>query len=98
MLTKEEVEHIATLARIDLSLEEKEQFQVDLSKALILFDELGQLDTEHEEGIGHITGRVNEARSDRVLLQDKNEQDIIRQGFPEKEGSFAKVKAVFSEK
>lgn len=94
MLTYEEVEHVANLARIELSEEEIALFQSDLSKVLIFFKELEQLDTEQEKVIGHITGRVNEARGDRVEEASGETKEQIRKNFPESEVGFLKVRSV----
>ena len=44
-LTFEEVEHIALLARLDLSLEEKQRYQQELSDILEYVAQLQKLDT-----------------------------------------------------
>lgn len=94
MLTYEEVEQVASLARIDLSPEEITLFQSDLSKVLIFFKELEQLDTENEKVIGHITGRVNEARGDQVDEASVETKEYIKKNFPESEEGFLKVRSV----
>jgi len=45
MLTLEEVEHIATLARLELTAEEKERYRVQLSAILEYVASLQELDT-----------------------------------------------------
>lgn len=94
MLTFEEVKHVATLARMDLTNEEITTFQEDLSKVLIFFKELEALNTDQERDIGHITGRVNEARPDQVQEEEKGVQEYIRKNFPESEEGFLKVRSV----
>ena len=46
-LTFEEVEHIALLARLDLSLEEKQRYQQQLSDILEYVSQLQKLDTKN---------------------------------------------------
>lgn len=94
MLTFEEVQHVATLARIDLTPEEITTFQEDLSKVLIFFKELEALNTDNESDMGHITGRVNEARTDRVQEASEETKDTIRKNFPEGEEGYLKVRSV----
>lgn len=94
MLTYEEVQHVASLARIDLTPEEITAFQTDLSKVLIFFKELETLNTDQEKSIGHITGRVNEARPDQVREVSLETQASIRKNFPESEEGFLKVRSV----
>jgi aspartyl-tRNA(Asn)/glutamyl-tRNA(Gln) amidotransferase subunit C len=94
MLTAEEVQHTASLARITLSEEEIATFQSDLSKVLIFFKELETLDTEKDAEIGHITGRENEARGDQVQEVSPETRSHILKNFPEAEGDFLKVRSV----
>lgn len=95
MLTEEEVRSVAALARIELTQEEITTFQSDLSKVLIFFKELQALDTEHEKGIGHITGRSNEARFDRAEDARIETVKIIKNNFPESQNGALKVRSVF---
>ncbi len=94
MLTYEEAEDVATLARIDLTPEEITAFQEDLSKVLIFFKELETLETDKASDIGHITGRVNEARPDRVQEATPETNEYIKRNFPEAEEGFLKVRSV----
>ncbi len=94
MLTYEEVQHVASLARIDLTDQEITTFQSDLSKVLIFFKELETLDTGSEKSIGHITGRVNEARPDQVQEASAQTREYIYKNFPESEEGFLKVRSV----
>lgn len=94
MLTYEEVQEVAKLARITLSDQEIQTFQTDLSKVLVFFTELQSLDTEHEKEIGHITGRENEARTDTLVETPKAVKEQIVKNFPEEEEGFLKVKSV----
>jgi len=95
MLSKDEVKHIATLARIGVTEEETEKYQKDLSAVLDFFKELEALDTEGIEPIGHITGRLSEARGDRVEDFGTSGKDGIKKNFPESKEGFLKVKSVF---
>lgn len=94
MLTYEEVQSVAELARINLTEAEITSFQSDLSKVLIFFKELESLSTEHEKSIGHITGRVNVARTDVVQDASPETKKSILQNFPDGEEGFLKVHSV----
>lgn len=94
MLTHEEVQEVASLARISLTEEEITAFQSDLSKVLIFFKELEALDTKTQKDIGHITGRENEARPDRVSEASQDTIENIRKNFPESESGFLQVRSV----
>jgi aspartyl-tRNA(Asn)/glutamyl-tRNA(Gln) amidotransferase subunit C len=95
MLSKEEVKHIAMLARIGVSEDEVESYQQTLSAVLDSFKELQNLDTEEIASIGHITGRTGEARIDRDESFGTEGEKAIQENFPDSEKSFLKVKSVF---
>jgi aspartyl/glutamyl-tRNA(Asn/Gln) amidotransferase C subunit len=61
---------------------------------LIFFKELEALNTDNEKEIGHITGRVNEARPDQVREASEETKETIRKNFPESETGFLKVRSV----
>lgn len=94
MLTKEEVFHIAELARISLTEEEVLKYQKDLSGILAYFDQLQEVDTEGVEPIGQITGMINMYRVDEEEpFGDAGRQGIL-ENVPKKSGDFIQVKAV----
>lgn len=95
MLTKEEVQNIALLARIGLKEEEVEQYRKDLSAVLGFFTELEVLSTDDVEPIGHITGRENVAREDRVKDFDADGKAAILRNAPDTKNGQVKVKSVF---
>lgn len=93
-LTREEVQHIADLARIRLTEKETERYQKDLSAIFAYFEKLQEVNTDGVDPIGHITGVVN------VYRKDKNEDfgDLGRQSIldnvPDVKDNFIQVKAV----
>ncbi len=94
MLIKEEVTHIAALARIGLTDEEIPKYQKDLSAILDYFKKLQELDTEKAEPIGHITGRFNSFREDKDEDFGSLGRVAIMKNAPEKKDGFVKVKSV----
>jgi len=64
MLSKEEIEHIAMLARLSLTEEEKELFGAQLSSILGYMEKLNELDTEHIEPTSHVLSLSNIMRED----------------------------------
>ena len=64
MLSKEEIEHIAMLARLSLTEEEKELFSAQLSSILDYMEKLNELDTEHIEPTSHVLSISNVMRED----------------------------------
>jgi aspartyl-tRNA(Asn)/glutamyl-tRNA(Gln) amidotransferase subunit C len=65
-LTPEEVDHIALLARLDLSAGERERAGRELSQILNHFEQLNQLDTTDVEPTSHVFPVVNVLREDQV--------------------------------
>ena len=65
-ITKEEVEHVAHLARLDFTEEEKEKFTSQLNDILMYVDTLNQIDTTGVEPMSHAIALHNAFRDDRV--------------------------------
>jgi aspartyl-tRNA(Asn)/glutamyl-tRNA(Gln) amidotransferase subunit C len=64
MITRDEVLHIAKLAKLKLSEEEIALFQEQLGRILDYFREIEQLDTEHVAPMKHIVDMRNVFRAD----------------------------------
>ncbi len=65
-LSINEVEHVARLARLSLTNEEKELFAVQLSSILNYVDELNTIPTDDIEPLTHILQVCNVFREDQV--------------------------------
>jgi aspartyl/glutamyl-tRNA(Asn/Gln) amidotransferase C subunit len=85
MLTQEEVQAVAALARIELTEVETTRFQ----------KELETLDTDSLEEVGHITGRMGEAQTDIPMPSDTKTKERIHANFPESEDGYLAVRSVF---
>ncbi|MFC1645006.1 Asp-tRNA(Asn)/Glu-tRNA(Gln) amidotransferase subunit GatC [Patescibacteria group bacterium] len=95
MLEKDEIKHVAALARIGVTDEDIERYQKDLSSILDYFKELEEVNTDSVEEIGHITGEFNKTNEDCVTETTEIERgDILKNAPDERDGQF-KVKAVF---
>ena len=92
LLTKEEVQKIAQLCKIQLTEQEVEKFQKELSTVLEYASELQKVNTDGVEPISQVTGLEN------VLREDKSRQseyrDAIIANFPDKKDSFLKIKNI----
>ncbi|MCL0065359.1 Asp-tRNA(Asn)/Glu-tRNA(Gln) amidotransferase subunit GatC [Dehalococcoidia bacterium] len=91
-LDREEVEHIARLARLGLSEAETEIFQSQLSDILENFDVLQELDTDDIPPTAHVIEMENVIRDDEVL--PSLPQDEILANAPRRENGFFRVRAV----
>ncbi len=92
MITKNEVQHIAALARIGLSEEEIEKYQKDMSSILDWIGQLKEVNIEGVEPTAHITGLENVAREDKER-EFSNKDEIVKL-FPESKNGFDKVKSI----
>jgi aspartyl-tRNA(Asn)/glutamyl-tRNA(Gln) amidotransferase subunit C len=63
-ITREEIEHIALLARLSLSEEEKDLFGPQLSSILEYMEKLNELDTKDIEPTSHVLSLSNVMRDD----------------------------------
>lgn len=94
MLNKEDIMHIAELARIGLREDEIEKYQRELSLILDYFKKLENADTDSIEPIGHIAGVENVLRSDEVLESEESVKKGIFDNFPDTRNNKVKVKSI----
>ena len=88
-ITVEEVERVAVLARLRLTVEEKSQLTRQLDDILEYMDELNQLDTAEVEPFTHALETVNALREDAVTNQPSTE--ALLANAPDRDGTFFKV-------
>jgi len=93
MITKDEVKHIAELARIGVSEKDVEKFSRDLSVVLDWVEELKKADIEGISEVSHISGMENSTREDKA--EKFLEAEKIIELFPEKKERYDKVKSIF---
>lgn len=94
-LTIQEIEHIAKLARLELSDEEKEKFASQLSSIL---DYVGQLQEVDTTGVTYhytVEGLANVMASDEVDSWSQATHDALIAAMPDRAGDLLKVKGVF---
>ncbi len=65
-ISRDQIEHLAWLARIELTEEEKELLTVQLNDILEYFSKLDELNTENVSPTYHLIGNVNIFREDDV--------------------------------
>ncbi len=87
MITKQEVEHVAKLAQLELTEEEKEKYTEQFSNILDYFKQLKEVHTENVEPMVHVLAMRNIMREDRAeISSDKGE--ILRNAPLEEDGFF----------
>ena len=92
VLTKEEVEHIAELAKIELTESEKGLFRDQLERVLDYFKKIDELDLKDVEPTTHVIGASNVFRDDEPRPSLPPE-DVLKNA-PEKEGRYFKAPRV----
>lgn len=95
MLSKEEVKHVALLARIGVKDDDVEKYQEALSGVLDFFKDLEKADTSSVEIPRQIIGRENGMRGDTVSECTPYKRDLIMNNVPETKDNYVKVKSVF---
>ncbi|MDQ1911866.1 Asp-tRNA(Asn)/Glu-tRNA(Gln) amidotransferase subunit GatC [Paenibacillus sp. GD4] len=91
-ITIKDVEHVAALARLELSEQEKEQFTEQLNAILKYAEQLEKLDTEGVEPTSHAMPLVNVMREDESRPSYPIEK-VLKNAPDEEDGQF-KVPAV----
>lgn len=91
-ITVKDVEHVANLARLELSEEEKEQFTGQLNAILKYAEKLNELDTEQVEPTSHVLPVTNVMRDDAV--RESVAVEIALKNAPDEEDGQFKVPAV----
>ncbi len=88
-LTKAEVEHVARLARLELSEAEKEEFTGELNEILEFVEKLNKLDTANIEPTAHAVPMTNVFRRDKV--EESLDPELALANAPDQIGNFFKV-------
>ena len=92
MISKDEVQHIAKLARLELTENEVEKKQKDLSAILDYFNLLKKAPSPakilSEQNLGW------QARKDEVLMRDASLTEKIIAAAPDKKDDYIKVKTI----
>ena len=91
-ITIQDVEHIAKLARLRLTEEEKLRFQKELGKIIEYFDQLKKLNTEGVPPTTHVVPLENVLREDKVTPSLPVEEALAN--APDRKGNYFRVPKV----
>lgn len=94
ILSKDEIQHIAKLARLELTEVELEKYGGQLSAILSYIDQLKEVDVKGVEPTAQVTSLENVLRQDEIRDWDKAEIEAALSGAPDREERFIKVKRV----
>ena len=89
MITKKDVEHVAKLARLELTEEEKQKFTGQLGDVLKHVEMMNEVDTTNVEPMNHPIDFSNVMRADNPIYENTREE--LMQNAPDSEGDFFKV-------
>ncbi|OGY47401.1 MAG: hypothetical protein A3J65_00010 [Candidatus Buchananbacteria bacterium RIFCSPHIGHO2_02_FULL_45_11b] len=94
-LSKQEVKHIALLARLGLTAEEIEKFAGQLSSILDYVEQLKEVDTEGVLPTAQVTGLENVMADDAINQVGPKVREELLKLAPEREDNLVKTKSVF---
>lgn len=88
-ISRKEVQHVATLARLDLAEEEQERLTTELDSILGHMEKLNELDTTNIEPLAHVIDVVNAFREDRIVNHPRT--DELLNNAPARDDDFISV-------
>lgn len=89
MITIKDVEHVAKLARLELTDAEKELYTKQLGDVLKYVDQMNEIDTSHVKPMTQVIDFYNVMREDKVV-QNYTKEELMANG-PDVEDGFFKV-------
>jgi aspartyl-tRNA(Asn)/glutamyl-tRNA(Gln) amidotransferase subunit C len=95
MITRDEVVHVARLARLELSDTEIERMREQLDGILQYIDKLKELDVTGVEPTSHAVGLVNVMRADEVVPPFA--QDAMLANAPDRVGELFRVPRIIED-
>jgi aspartyl-tRNA(Asn)/glutamyl-tRNA(Gln) amidotransferase subunit C len=94
-ITLKEVEHVARLARLELTAEEKERMRAQIDSILSYIDKLNELDTSAVEPTSHVLPMTNVFREDEVMPSLSQEEVLAN--APDRHEFFFRVPRILEE-
>lgn len=95
-MTKEEIEHLASLSRIALTAAEVAAFEKDISSILEYVSTVNAI--SGDDAVGPQAGtHYNIFRADTVTNEPESYTEALLAAMPEREGRFMKVKKILQQ-
>ncbi len=100
MISKEDIEHLKDLARVEFDEKETEALARDLGSILGYIDKLKEVDISNVPDMVYVHELSNIERKDlntgyaETLMNNEETTNNLIDSFPEKEGTFLKVKNI----
>ena len=95
MISRQDVQHVARLARLHLTEDEVERMREQLDAILAYIDKLRELDVEGVEPTAHAVPLVNVMRDDQVTPCLPQEQALAN--APDRAGEFFRVPRIIED-
>ena len=86
-ITKEQVNHIAHLSRLEIQEDEVDGYIEKLEKVVDLFNELNSVDTENIKPTYHVLDLVNVLRED-VAQEGMDREEVLKNSKETEAGQF----------
>lgn len=86
-ITKEQVNHIAHLSRLEIQEDEVDGYIEKLEKVVDLFNELNSVDTENIKPTYHVLDLVNVFRED-IAQEGMNREEVLKNSKETEAGQF----------
>ena len=90
-ISKDQIEHIAKLARIELTEQEKEKFFKELSSILDYVAQLNKVDTSKIKEISQVAGLESVVREDNPRSKTQNLRSKLLKQAPSRKSDYIKV-------
>lgn len=87
MITKEDVEHIGWLARIEIDVLEADTYAAQLNSVLDYFGQLDEIDTDDVSPTYHVVDVANVFRED-VVVKSLSQEKVLENTEHKQEGYF----------
>jgi len=89
MIEIKDVEHVAKLARLELTEEEKVKYSKQLSDIVKYVEQMNEVDTTNVEPMNHPIHFTNVMREDEIRYDVEKEE--LMKNAPQREGDFFRV-------
>ena len=87
MITEKEVQHVANLARLELTEEETKKYAKQLGELLTYVEQMNEVDTTGVKPMSHVTEFVNVMRDDEIV-KEFTKEDLMKNAPVEEDGFF----------
>ncbi len=88
IISREKIEHLARLALIDLSEEEKENISKQLNNILDYFQKLNELDTSNVEPTRHVIDDLKNVFREDIPGKSLTQEEALRNARDKQDGFF----------